>query len=48
MREEMYRATQVNTPGKFEMVERAVTAPLPCGGLNTYNRSDTFVDEEKL
>ena len=29
MREGNYRAIQVNTPGKFEMVESAVTQPPP-------------------
>jgi propanol-preferring alcohol dehydrogenase len=44
MREEIYRAIQVNTPGKFEMVERAVTQAPPgkvrirveaCGACHT-------------
>src|ERR1700716_2688206 len=29
MREQSYRAIQVSTPGKFEMVERAVMQPPP-------------------
>jgi len=49
MRKETYRAIQVNAPGKFEMVDRAVTPP-PLGKVRIRVEACSvwLTDEQKV